>query len=84
MSETTCDQVLTEIELYLDGELGLEQAAVIAEHLSECRSCFDRSEFQRRLQQLVGIKCRSETPSHLWRRVRRTLEAEPAGSLSAY
>jgi anti-sigma factor (TIGR02949 family) len=83
LSETTCDQVLKEIELYLDGELGSEQAAVLAEHLSGCRSCFDRAEFQRRINRIVGTKCRPDTPAHLWRRVRRALEDDPERSVSA-
>jgi anti-sigma factor (TIGR02949 family) len=83
MSETTCDQILKEIELYLDSELGTEQAAALAEHLSECRSCFDRTEFQRRINQIVGTRCRSETPAHLWRRVRLALDVEAGRSVSA-
>jgi mycothiol system anti-sigma-R factor len=74
--ETTCEEVLKDIETYLDGELGPGGAARVAGHLSQCRPCFDRAEFQRRLHQLVGIKCRTESPAHLWRRVRLMLEEE--------
>jgi anti-sigma factor (TIGR02949 family) len=77
LSETTCDQVLKEIELFLDGELDPDLGDEVARHLSECRSCFDRAGFQRRVRQLVGMACRTETPAHLWRRVRRALEATP-------
>ncbi len=83
MSEITCEQVLREIELYLDGELDSSLADGLTEHLAECRACFDWAEFQRRINQLVGIKCRSETPAHLWRRVRRALEQEAERSVSA-
>jgi mycothiol system anti-sigma-R factor len=83
LSETTCDQVLNEIELYLDGELDSRQATVLVEHSSECRSCFERTKFQRRINRIVGTRCRSETPAHLWRRVRLALDIESGRSVSA-
>ena len=34
-----CNEVLREVELYLDGELPEEQSRVIAEHLVTCWPC---------------------------------------------
>jgi anti-sigma factor (TIGR02949 family) len=79
LSETTCEVVLEELERYLDGEIDPEVAAEVAAHLSECRSCLHRADFQRRLLQIVGLKCRVQTPAHLWRRVMQELEADARG-----
>jgi len=79
LSEITCEDVLEELERYLDGEIDPRAAAEVAGHLSDCRSCFSRAEFQRRLLQIVGLKCRTQSPAHLWRRVMRELEADARG-----
>jgi len=79
LSETTCEDVLEELERYLDGETDPRAAAEVASHLSECRSCLQRAEFQRRLQRIVGLKCRTQTPAHLWRRIMQELDADARG-----
>ena len=76
MSEISCDEVLAEIEHYLHGELDPDRAAVLGDHLGECGTCLDHSEFQRRLKEIVRAKCRLETPSHLLFRVRETIRLD--------
>jgi mycothiol system anti-sigma-R factor len=76
LSKISCEEVLAEIEHYLHGELDPDQAAVLAEHLDTCFPCLDRSEFQRRLKEIVRDKCHSEAPERLVWRVRMAIRAE--------
>ncbi len=76
MSEIACDEVLRELERYLDGELEAGAATDLAEHLAECGPCSDRAGFDRRLKEIVREKCLSQAPADLWIRLRGTLEAE--------
>ncbi len=72
-----CNEVLREVELYLDGELPAEEATTIAEHLRECGGCHHRMEFRQELRALIARKCGSEAlPESLLIRVRRVIESE--------
>jgi anti-sigma factor (TIGR02949 family) len=73
LSEISCEEVLSEIEHYLHGELDQVKSAHLAEHLADCPPCFERAEFRRRLKEIVRAKCRSEAPEHLVWRVRMAI-----------
>ncbi len=81
MSEISCEEVLDQIEHYLHGELPSERSADLAHHLTECAPCLDRAEFQRRLKEIVRVKCRSETPQHVVWRIRDAIRSEPGPHL---
>lgn len=42
----SCQEVITELWDYLDGELPVERAARIAEHLAECARCYPQYRFE--------------------------------------
>lgn len=70
LSPIDCKEVLREIELYLDGELMGGDCAEIEAHLSGCGPCMDRSEFRRRLRELLAHSCAcDEVPASLRERV---------------
>jgi len=72
-----CNEVLREVELYLDGELPADQSRVIAEHLVTCWPCQERAEFRKALQSLVARKCsRDAIPPTLVSRVRFVIEED--------
>jgi mycothiol system anti-sigma-R factor len=73
LSEISCEEVLSEIEHYLHGELDQVKSAYLTEHLADCPPCFERAEFRRRLKEIVRAKCRSEAPEHLVWRVRMAI-----------
>ena len=73
MSEISCEEVLSEIEHYLHGELDRARSVHLAEHLADCPPCFERAEFRRRLKEIVRVKCRSEAPEHLVWKVRMAI-----------
>jgi anti-sigma factor (TIGR02949 family) len=76
LSKISCEEVLAEIEHFLHGELGPGEAARLADHLASCSPCFDRSEFQRRLKEIIRSKCWSEAPEHLVWKVRMSIRTE--------
>ncbi len=79
MSPVDCQQVLREIELYLDGELEGSMHLEIHQHLEACTPCMDHSEFKRRLKELLRAKCGcGEVPPEVLDRIRILLEAPPS------
>ena len=71
-----CRQVLEQVELYLDGELGSELRARIDEHLEKCSPCMDHSDFQRHLKELLRAKCGcDQVPADLFERIRAAYTA---------
>ena len=81
MCPINCRHVLTQIELYLDGELDVSLHAEVHDHLGTCADCADRSEFQRRLKDMLRAKCRcDEVPPALLKRVHTILRQTPPTS----
>ena len=71
MSETDCEHVLRQIELYLDGELVGVERVEIERHLEGCDPCSGHSEFQGRLKEMLRAKCGcDEVPTALVERIR--------------
>jgi anti-sigma factor (TIGR02949 family) len=73
-----CDQVLRDLEAFIDGELPRGRAMVIAEHLATCSPCFGRGEFRRRVQVIIRSKCggSADLPPDLVERVRQAIRSE--------
>lgn len=64
MSETkiiTCEDALRSLAEHLDGELDGAHRHEVEKHLSLCRSCFSRAEFERRLKSQLG-RLRQQPP----------------------
>ncbi len=85
MSDFSCDEVLAEIERFIDGEMDVARSMLLAEHLSACSPCLHRADFKKNLKEIVRRKCaasQTATPDHLVARVRlaiRTERVERAG-----
>lgn len=51
-----CEEAVRLLALFLDGELRSGEADGVARHLEQCRSCFSRAEFEKRLKaQLAAL-----------------------------
>jgi len=76
--EISCEEVLHEIEHFIDGELDPSRSAHLAQHIAGCGSCLGRADFQRRLKEIVRSKCEyaHTAPEHLLGKVRRAIELE--------
>ena len=49
---------------------------LLGEHLADCPPCFERAEFQRKLKDIVRVKCHSQTPEHLVAKIRQAIRIE--------
>lgn len=77
MSEIDCNQVLVEIETYIDREVAVVRYEQIEAHLKLCSPCLERAEFKQRLKQIVASKCCSEAvPESLMTRVRALIDED--------
>ena len=78
MSESTtmqCDDALRLLAQYLDRELSDGQHAEVERHLRTCRSCFSRSEFERRLKGELAALRIADVPTALQDRIRVLLDS---------
>jgi mycothiol system anti-sigma-R factor len=77
---TDCEQVLREIELYLDRELDASHCRSIEQHLADCGPCLQRKEFKVTLRALVARKCGpGPAPDALIERIKGLLGSDPSG-----
>ncbi len=81
MSEISCEEVLRDIELYVDGELDRVRSLELDEHLQGCRSCLGHADFRRRLKSVVRSKWGPQAPEDLFERITESIRASegPAG-----
>lgn len=71
-----CEQVVEHLWPFLDGELDVATSDDLRQHLDECRQCFSRVEFERRLRTMVRRSCEcDEAPSELQERMRRLIRS---------
>jgi anti-sigma factor (TIGR02949 family) len=79
LSGIDCDEVLREVEAFLDHELSEDRREFIAVHLRTCSPCAKRADFQQRLRAIVARKCappEQVMPETLAIRVRMVIEEE--------
>lgn len=55
--ETPCDEVIEAVYLYIDGEIGEEGKATIAQHLDECSPCLKEYGLEEAVKALVKRSC---------------------------
>ena len=78
MSEK-CNEVLAELEAFVDGELPSEKMGEFVDHLHECPPCLHRADFQAKVKEIFRKKCEktsSSPPETLILRVRQTIRSE--------
>lgn len=77
MSETDCNDILTQIESYIDREVDGSLYEEIESHLELCPPCLERVDFRMRLKEIISAKCCSEAvPQELADRIRALLSSE--------
>lgn len=69
-----CEDVLRELLAYLDREVDAPTAAVIDHHLQDCRGCFTRAQFERKLKAHLRTAADKPAPARLRARVKDILE----------
>jgi anti-sigma factor (TIGR02949 family) len=74
-TELTCEQALHRLFEFLDHELDAAEREAMQLHLSTCRSCFSRVDFERRLKQKLRELRREEPLQEAGERMKRLLES---------
>jgi mycothiol system anti-sigma-R factor len=69
-----CEQVLEHLLEYLDGELDARASVEIDRHLEECRGCFSRAEFERRLNARLRDSGSEPAPARLRARIKNLMK----------
>jgi anti-sigma factor (TIGR02949 family) len=70
----SCEDVLKHLVAYLDREIDAEAAADIERHLEDCRGCFSRAEFERKLKAQVRATGAAAAPERLRARIKEMVE----------
>jgi anti-sigma factor (TIGR02949 family) len=65
-----CEEVLRHLVAWLDRETDAATAAAIERHLEECRGCFSRAEFEKKLKSHVRDAASTRAPERLRSRIR--------------
>jgi mycothiol system anti-sigma-R factor len=72
--ETSCEDVLAEVWLFLDNECDREQRQVLQQHLDECGHCLERYGIEEHIKELLHRKCGGEhAPLELRDRLRASI-----------
>jgi anti-sigma factor (TIGR02949 family) len=69
-----CEEVISHLLEYLDGEIDAEKRRQIDRHLQECRGCFSRAEFEKELRKKVQQLGRQKPPRSLQRRLKALID----------
>lgn len=76
---TDCNESLSELQRYLDGELDDVSCAQVLAHLDECIECYHAYDFQAELRDVIARKCGGDPlPDDLLERLSGALAAEHA------
>ncbi len=75
LEDTDCLEAMDSLYAYLDGELNDPDAiARYEQHLSHCRSCFSRHEFEAALTKRIRKSKRGEVPDAFRTRLRGLID----------
>lgn len=69
----SCDEALRQLYAYLDHELDSRAHKAIEHHLSVCRSCFSRADFERRLKERLREARGARVSADLQARIRKVM-----------
>jgi len=76
MADGDCQEILSELYTYLDGELTHEVRIAIRGHLEHCPDCLEVYDFEAELRALIAKRCQERAPESLRERVARALAEE--------
>jgi mycothiol system anti-sigma-R factor len=70
----SCEEALKNLFEYLDHQLEEQDREAMNAHLHDCRSCFSRAEFEKRLKEKLAQSGKEEAPAELKQRIRKILQ----------
>jgi mycothiol system anti-sigma-R factor len=74
MSDHECDEAISELYRYLDGELDPESLAHVEAHLRKCSPCLEAYDFEAELRQMIAAKSAEQMPAELRRQILDVLD----------
>jgi anti-sigma factor (TIGR02949 family) len=74
-TDLDCEEALRRLFEFLDHELAPEERDAMQRHLQTCRSCYSRSEFERRLKAKLHELRQDDAPIDPQERIRRLLQS---------
>jgi anti-sigma factor RsiW len=75
--ELTCEEALSFLAAYLDGELVGAADREVESHLTRCRSCYSRADFERRLKARLALLGRSAVRPEFAERIQQLMSTFP-------
>ncbi len=69
--QIACEEALKNLLEYLDREIDTEQSQLMDRHLSTCRSCYSRMEFEKRPRLHIKAAGKPEVSERLKSRIHR-------------
>jgi mycothiol system anti-sigma-R factor len=79
-SGVDCNEAMSTLYTYLDGELTIERRATVAAHLDGCGYCGDAAHFEAELRVVIADCARARVPELLLERIRAVLAEEASGA----
>jgi mycothiol system anti-sigma-R factor len=76
-----CDEAISELYRFLDGDLTEQRRIEIRRHLDECPPCFEQFDFEAELRLVIASKCKDTVPDSLRHRIADVLAGEPDPSI---
>jgi len=74
MDEPRCDDALSELYSFIDGELDEAKRASIEAHLNDCSPCLEAFDFESDLRKVIASRCKDRVPEDLRLRIMAALE----------
>jgi mycothiol system anti-sigma-R factor len=71
-----CQEALTELYTFLDGELTVEKREHIRHHLDDCNPCLGAYDFEAELRMVISAKCKEPVPESLKQKILQALEIQ--------
>jgi anti-sigma factor (TIGR02949 family) len=75
--DLTCEEALSVLAAYLDGELDGATDHDVESHLARCRSCYSRADFEQRLKARLTALGRSAVRPEFVERIQQLMSAFP-------
>ena len=76
-SSDECQEALSQLYHFLDGQLTVERRTTIQAHIDLCSPCLRAFSFEEELRIVISQKCSEDVPEALRRRIADAIESEP-------
>lgn len=72
--EVDCDDAISQLYSYLDGELDAVVVAELEAHLQRCSPCLEAYDFEAELRKVIVARCQEDVPGEVRNRIMAVLD----------